>query len=152
MENFISELEPNELETSNFDPIIFEENIGPFDNGELLSNFFGSFSEEIFNDETLTLLTDDLSQTETIESPDILPPSTNRSNFQPNSDEELLIRYSIPLTVEQITLSTTEEYNQHLIMLKSLNPEQIQIIKDIRRRGKNKVSCGSNNRSKAVFD
>jgi hypothetical protein len=38
-----------------------------------------------------------------------------------------------------ISQSSTDEYNRHLARLNHLSPEQIHIIKDIRRRGKNKV-------------
>ena len=65
--------------------------------------------------------------------------SSIRSNAQVINDQETLISFQIPLTVDEITQSTTEEYNQHLINLTHLTSEQIQIIKDIRRRGKNKV-------------
>ena len=51
----------------------------------------------------------------------------------------MLQQYKIPLTVADITQSTTEAYNQRLMQLPNLNHEQLHIIKDIRRRGKNKV-------------
>jgi hypothetical protein len=63
-----------------------------------------------------------------------------RSNVQTQQDEDALLRYHIPLSMQDITHSSTEEYNQHLARLNHLTSEQIHIIKDIRRRGKNKVS------------
>jgi hypothetical protein len=62
-----------------------------------------------------------------------------RTNYQGQQDEDTLRRYNIPLTLYDITQSSTEEYNHHLARLNHLNPEQIHVIKDIRRRGKNKV-------------
>jgi hypothetical protein len=64
---------------------------------------------------------------------------STRTNYQGQQDEETLHRYNIPLTLYDITQSSTEEYNRHLAHLNHLSPEQIHIIKDIRRRGKNKV-------------
>ena len=46
-----------------------------------------------------------------------------------------------------ITRSSTEEYNRHLTNLIYLTPEQIHVIKDIRRRGKNKVGRDINSRT-----
>ena len=65
--------------------------------------------------------------------------SNARTNYQRQQDEETLYRYNIPLTLRDITETTTEEYNCHLARLNYLNPIQIYFIKDIRRRGKNKV-------------
>ncbi|CAF1294835.1 unnamed protein product [Rotaria sp. Silwood1] len=73
-----------------------------------------------------------------------------RGNYQGQQDEEALRRYSIPLTVYDITQSTTEEYNRHLSHLNHLNPEQIHIIKDIRRRGKNKIAAQNCRKRKAI--
>lgn len=65
--------------------------------------------------------------------------SSARSNQLGQQDEEALRRFNIPLSLYDITQSSTEEYNRHLGRLSHLNAEQIHIIKDIRRRGKNKV-------------
>jgi len=65
--------------------------------------------------------------------------SSTRTNYQGQQDEDTLRRYNILLTLYDITESSTEEYNRHLARLNHLSPEQIHIIKDIRRRGKNKV-------------
>jgi nuclear factor erythroid 2 len=65
--------------------------------------------------------------------------SSTRSNYQGQQDDDTLRRYNIPLTLYDITQSSTDEYNRHLGRLNHLSPEQIHIIKDIRRRGKNKV-------------
>ncbi|CAF3760926.1 unnamed protein product [Rotaria magnacalcarata] len=73
-----------------------------------------------------------------------------RGNFQGQQDEETLRRYNIPLTVYDITQSTTEEYNRHLAHLHHLSSEQIHIIKDIRRRGKNKIAAQNCRKRKAI--
>ncbi len=65
--------------------------------------------------------------------------SSTRMSFQGQQDEDALHQYNIPLTLNDITQSSTEEYNRHLTRLSHLTAEQIHIIKDIRRRGKNKV-------------
>ncbi len=65
--------------------------------------------------------------------------TSTRSNNQGQQDEETLQQFNIPLTLNDITQSSTEEYNHHLTRLSHLTSEQIHIIKDIRRRGKNKV-------------
>ena len=65
--------------------------------------------------------------------------SSVRSNQQGQQDEEALHQFNIPLSLYDITQSSTEDYNRHLGRLSHLNAEQIHIIKDIRRRGKNKV-------------
>jgi translation initiation factor 1 (eIF-1/SUI1) len=62
-----------------------------------------------------------------------------RSTYQGQQDENALITYDIPLSLNDITHSSTEEYNRHLARLSHLSAEQMHIIKDIRRRGKNKV-------------
>ncbi len=62
-----------------------------------------------------------------------------RTSFQGQQDEDALRQYNIPLNLNDITQSSTEEYNRHLSRLSHLSTEQIHIIKDIRRRGKNKV-------------
>jgi len=62
-----------------------------------------------------------------------------RTNYQGQQDEDTLRLYNIPLTLYDITQSSTDEYNRHLAHLTYLTPEQIHVIKDIRRRGKNKV-------------
>ncbi len=65
--------------------------------------------------------------------------SSIRTTSQGQQDEDALRQYNIPLTVNDITQSSTDEYNHHLTRLSHLSNEQLHIIKDIRRRGKNKV-------------
>ena len=65
--------------------------------------------------------------------------SSARRLYQRQQDENILRHHNIPLTLDDITQSSTEEYNRHLVCLNHLSPEQIHFIKDIRRRGKNKV-------------
>lgn len=65
--------------------------------------------------------------------------SSTRPNYQGQQDEDTLRQFNIPLTLYDITQSSTEEYNRHLACLTHLTAEQIHVIKDIRRRGKNKV-------------
>jgi hypothetical protein len=62
-----------------------------------------------------------------------------RTNYQGQQDEDTLRLNKIPLTLYDITQSSTDEYNHHLACLNHLSQEQIHVIKDIRRRGKNKV-------------
>lgn len=73
-----------------------------------------------------------------------------RSTTQGQIDDETLEQYQIPLTVQDITQSTTEEYNRHLARLSYLTAEQIHIVKDIRRRGKNKIAAQNCRKRKAV--
>lgn len=77
--------------------------------------------------------------------------SSARALVQGQQDEEALQRLRIPLSLDDITMSSTEEYNRHLVRLAHLSAEQIHLIKDIRRRGKNKVRradcCASNARA-----
>jgi hypothetical protein len=75
--------------------------------------------------------------------------TSTRTNYQGQQDEETLRRYNIPLTLYDITQSSTEEYNHHLTRLNHLNPEQIHVIKDIRRRGKNKIAAQNCRKRKA---
>ena len=65
--------------------------------------------------------------------------SSIRSTSQGQQDEDILQQYQIPLTLDEITQTTTEEYNRHLARMTHLSTEQIHVIKEIRRRGKNKV-------------
>jgi hypothetical protein len=76
--------------------------------------------------------------------------SSARTNYQGQQDEETLRRYNIPLTLYDITQSSTDEYNRHLARLNHLSPEQIHIIKDIRRRGKNKIAAQNCRKRKAI--
>lgn len=73
-----------------------------------------------------------------------------RSICQAQQDEEALHRMNIPLTLDDITQSSTEEYNRHLVRLSHLSPEEIHLIKDIRRRGKNKVAAQNCRKRKAI--
>ena len=75
--------------------------------------------------------------------------SSTRPHNQGQQDAELLLQSNIPLTVADITQSSTEEYNRHLAQLNHLTAEQMHIIKDIRRRGKNKVKI--NERKKPMM-
>lgn len=75
--------------------------------------------------------------------------SSSRPQNQGQQDDELLRRSNIPLTVADITQSTTEEYNRHLARLSHLTTEQTHIIKDIRRRGKNKIAAQNCRKRKA---
>jgi FtsZ-binding cell division protein ZapB len=69
---------------------------------------------------------------------------------QGQQDEETLQRYNIPLTLKDITQSSTDVYNRHLASLSHLSAEQTHIIKDIRRRGKNKIAAQNCRKRKAV--
>jgi len=76
--------------------------------------------------------------------------TSTRTNSQGQQDEDILRRYNIPLTLYDITQSSTEEYNRHLARLNNLSPEQTHIIKDIRRRGKNKIAAQNCRKRKAI--
>jgi hypothetical protein len=76
--------------------------------------------------------------------------SSTRMSFQGQQDEDALRQYNIPLTLNDITQSSTEEYNRHLTRLSHLTAEQIHIIKDIRRRGKNKIAAQNCRKRKAI--
>jgi hypothetical protein len=76
--------------------------------------------------------------------------TSTRSNNQGQQDEETLQQFNIPLTLNDITQSSTEEYNHHLTRLSHLTSEQIHIIKDIRRRGKNKIAAQNCRKRKAI--
>ncbi|CAF5219028.1 unnamed protein product, partial [Rotaria magnacalcarata] len=73
-----------------------------------------------------------------------------RSNNQRQLDEEALNQHNIPLTVNDITHSNTDEYNRHIARLSYLSTEQMNIIKDIRRRGKNKIAAQNCRKRKAT--
>ena len=53
-------------------------------------------------------------------------------------DERMVEEMRIPLTVGEIIQKPMEEFND-LLTSKDINEEQINICRDIRRRGKNKV-------------
>ncbi|CAF0740277.1 unnamed protein product [Adineta steineri] len=76
--------------------------------------------------------------------------SSTRANYQGQQDEDTLRRYNIPLALYDITQSSTEEYNRHLARLSHLSQEQIHLIKDIRRRGKNKIAAQNCRKRKAI--
>ncbi|CAF0950764.1 unnamed protein product [Rotaria sordida] len=73
-----------------------------------------------------------------------------RLNNQRQQDEDALRQFNIPLTVNDITQSSTEEYNRHLAGLTNLTSQQMHIIKDIRRRGKNKIAAQNCRKRKAI--
>ncbi|CAF0970412.1 unnamed protein product [Adineta steineri] len=75
--------------------------------------------------------------------------SSARSSNQGQQDEDALRQHNIPLTLYDITQSSTEEYNLHLLRLSHLSSEQMHVIKDIRRRGKNKVAAQNCRKRKA---
>ncbi|ESO94214.1 hypothetical protein LOTGIDRAFT_118868 [Lottia gigantea] len=55
-------------------------------------------------------------------------------------DAKRAAELKVPFTVDQITDSPVEEFNEMLTKYK-LNAAQLQLIRDIRRRGKNKVAA-----------
>jgi hypothetical protein len=76
--------------------------------------------------------------------------TSTRSSNQGQQDEDALRQFNIPLTLNDITQSSTEEYNRHLIRLSHLTAEQMHIIKEIRRRGKNKIAAQNCRKRKAI--
>ncbi len=66
--------------------------------------------------------------------------SANNSRQQESRDQILLQQNDIHLTIDNIVESNADEFNDLVNSLK-LNNEQMSIVKDIRRRGKNKVAA-----------
>jgi len=71
--------------------------------------------------------------------------SQNKSENQSNShvmsrDEQLLHQHNISLSIDQVVYTDAEQFNE-LIKTCELSQEQLNIAKDIRRRGKNKVAA-----------
>jgi hypothetical protein len=83
--------------------------------------------------------------------------SESSSSYQGrlSRDERLVKDMRIPLTVKEIIEKPMEEFND-LLTRKDINEEQINICRDIRRRGKNKVrnilKLLSKPRSTKIFD
>ncbi|CAD5126137.1 DgyrCDS14306 [Dimorphilus gyrociliatus] len=71
-----------------------------------------------------------------------LDKSVNCSNRGRSKDEKRARALNIPFTMAQIINSPVDEFND-LITNHSLNEAQLQLIKDIRRRGKNKMAAQS---------
>ena len=57
-------------------------------------------------------------------------------------DEKLVQEMNIPCSVEEIISKPMEEFND-LLSRHSVSEEVINVCRDIRRRGKNKVCCGN---------
>ena len=57
----------------------------------------------------------------------------------------MVLKKKIPLTVEEIIYSSMEEFND-LFARHDITEEQINICRDIRRRGKNKESIHASNK------
>lgn len=55
-------------------------------------------------------------------------------------DEKLVQEMNIPCSVEEIISKPMEEFND-LLSRHSVSEEVINVCRDIRRRGKNKVGC-----------
>ncbi|CAF1154596.1 unnamed protein product [Rotaria magnacalcarata] len=175
LENFDEETDPNWL-SSIFDleetseknmfanPIIPIQSI---DNNENTVNEIAISSNEstsmnsfsIFNDDeysNYSEITLDDTKSERVEAdgdslrPITLRRASIRSNNQRQLDEEALNQHNIPLTVNDITHSNTDEYNRHIARLSYLSTEQMNIIKDIRRRGKNKIAAQNCRKRKAT--
>lgn len=66
--------------------------------------------------------------------------SIRRQKLRESRDEKKARELNISLTLEQIINSPVEEYNE-LLNRANLNPEQQSLVRDIRRRGKNKVAA-----------
>jgi hypothetical protein len=66
----------------------------------------------------------------------------NRSEIkqQESRDEQLLRANNIQLELSQVIDSSADELNE-IIKIYSLDKDQINVLKDIRRRGKNKVAA-----------
>jgi len=66
--------------------------------------------------------------------------SANSSRQQESRDQVLLQENNILLSIDSIVESSADEFNDIVSTFK-LNSEQLSIVKDIRRRGKNKVAA-----------
>ncbi len=64
----------------------------------------------------------------------------NNSRQQESRDQILLQENNINLSISHIVESSADEFNE-IIKTVRLNAEQLSIVKDIRRRGKNKVAA-----------
>lgn len=71
-----------------------------------------------------------------------LDKGVNCSNRGRSKDEKRARALNIPFTMAQIINSPVDEFND-MITNHSLNEAQLQLIKDIRRRGKNKMAAQS---------
>lgn len=71
-----------------------------------------------------------------------LDKNVNCSNRGRSKDEKRARALNIPFTMAQIINSPVDEFND-MIANHSLNEAQLQLIKDIRRRGKNKMAAQS---------
>ena len=79
-----------------------------------------------------------LSAFQTRESEEDESESSSSSQGRLSRDERLVKDMRIPLTVKEIIEKPIEEFND-LLTRKDITEEQINICRDIRRRGKNKV-------------
>ena len=59
---------------------------------------------------------------------------------QMSKDKRLVLKMKIPLTIEDIINTSMEVFNE-LVSRQDVTEEQMNICRDIRRRGKNKVRC-----------
>ena len=64
--------------------------------------------------------------------------SSSSSNGRLSRNERLVMDMKIPMTVREIIQNPIEEFND-LLTSKDITEEKINICRDIRRRGKNKV-------------
>ncbi|CAF1246022.1 unnamed protein product [Rotaria sp. Silwood1] len=112
----------------------------------LVDDEYSNYSETTFDDTKSEKIESDGDSLSHI----MLRRSSTRSYYQGQQDEDALHQNNIPLTLNDITQSSTEEYNRHLSRLSYLTPEQIHIIKDIRRRGKNKIAAQNCRKRKAI--
>ncbi len=65
---------------------------------------------------------------------------SNQTKQHKSRDEVLLLENNIHLSLDQIVNSNGDEFND-IIAQCDFNNEQLQVIKDVRRRGKNKVAA-----------
>jgi len=65
---------------------------------------------------------------------------SNQTKQHKSRDEMLLLENNIHLSLDQIVNSNGDEFND-IIAQCDFNNEQLQVIKDVRRRGKNKVAA-----------
>ena len=68
--------------------------------------------------------------------------NSSSDHGQLSRDERLVLKKKIPLTIKEIIYSSMEEIND-LFASHDVTEEQINICRDIRRRGKNKESINA---------
>ena len=73
------------------------------------------------------------------DSPDTTTESATAKRERPTRDEKAVAAQQIPYTVDYIIHCSMDQFNE-ILGNKSLDTEQLNLCRDIRKRGKNKVN------------